>query len=88
MQTTTTSLVHLFQQIGSKLYSIRHSRNEKLTSVASSIGFSHTVISQIENGRYKGLSIKTLHQLASYYKVPLEEILASTDNDCSSPSND
>lgn len=69
------SINNLFEQIGRRLYHIRRTRNEKLTAVAQEVGLSHGVISQIENGRYTGLSVKTLHVLANYYKVPLTDIM-------------
>lgn len=71
----SNSLTQVFEQIGSKLYSIRHARNEKITAVAHHIGVSHAVISQIENGRYKGLSVKMLFLIAEYYNVSLYDIL-------------
>jgi transcriptional regulator with XRE-family HTH domain len=74
-----THLNDFFALIGGKLRSIRHSRNEKIIVVASNIGVSHAVISQIEHGRYKGLSVKTLFLLADYYKISVEELLSAAN---------
>lgn len=70
-----TSINNTFEQIGRKLYHIRRMRNEKLTAVAQEVGLSHGVISQIENGRYPGLSVKTLHVLANHYEISLSDIM-------------
>lgn len=72
----TSSLNQLFEKIGHKLYSIRRARNEKITVVAHHVGVSHAVISQVENGRYKSLSVKMLFLIAEYYKVSIEELLS------------
>jgi transcriptional regulator with XRE-family HTH domain len=65
----------LLIDIGDKFYQLRHLRKEKITAVASSIGISHPVISQIENGNYKSLSIELLFRLANYYNVSVQDIL-------------
>ncbi len=71
----SSSLQTVLADIGNNLYIIRHSRKEKLTAVSVSIGISHPVLSQIENGKYEGLSIKLIVKLAQYYNVPAERIL-------------
>jgi transcriptional regulator with XRE-family HTH domain len=72
-----TPLNEFYARIGSRLHTIRHARNEKIIVVAYSIGVSHAVISQIEHGRYKGLSVRTLYLLADYYKISVEELFSS-----------
>jgi transcriptional regulator with XRE-family HTH domain len=71
----------LLERIGRKLYQIRHTRNEKMVSVAKAINCSHAVISQIENGRYYCLSFDMLSKLTQYYQVPIEEILIAENID-------
>lgn len=66
---------NLLECIGGTLHSIRHQRNEKIEIVAKGIGVSHSVVSKIENGRYKGLSIRLLHSFADYYSVNIDEII-------------
>ena len=68
-----SSLLH----IGKKFAGIRHTRNEKLMTVARAINVSHSVISEIENGRYIGLSMALLIKLASYYQITLNELFVS-----------
>jgi transcriptional regulator with XRE-family HTH domain len=62
----------LLSGIGKEFYTIRHQRDEKLTSVAKAIGVSHSVISQVENGRYHCLNLELVSRLANYYNVALE----------------
>jgi transcriptional regulator with XRE-family HTH domain len=75
MLPSNPSLNQLFEDIGSRLYQTRHARNEKLTTVARSVGVSHTVVSQIENGRYKSLSLQLLYRIIDYYDLPLTAVL-------------
>jgi transcriptional regulator with XRE-family HTH domain len=74
MQTNFT-LNEMLISIGHKLYITRHSRREKITTVANNVGISHPVISQIENGRYTGLSLKLLDKIAAYYGMSLSDLL-------------
>lgn len=62
------------KQIGNRLYIERHKRREKLETVARAIGVTHPVISRIENGRYKGLSVEMLSKLAGHYGISLKEL--------------
>ena len=75
MHYQTPALTSILEEIGHKLYDLRQLKKEKITSVAAGIGFSHAVISKIENGRYLPLSIELLGRLADYYNIPLEELL-------------
>lgn len=61
--------------VGHKLFLARHQRRDTIAIVAQHVGVSHPVISQIENGRYKGLSLKLIHKLALYYGIPIGELL-------------
>lgn len=63
------------KQIGDKLYMARHARREKMQTVAQAVGVSHPVISQVENGRYKGLSSSLLFKLSEYYGISLNELI-------------
>jgi transcriptional regulator with XRE-family HTH domain len=76
---TITPLNELFTRMGHRLHRVRMARNEKLTAVASSIGVSHAVVSQIENGRYKGLSVQLLYRLAEYYGIPIDRIITEQE---------
>lgn len=64
----------LFERIGSKLYMLRHSRKEKIDSVSKGIGVSKSVISQVENGRYRSLTVVLLSRFATYYNTSLADI--------------
>lgn len=66
--------LYYLKEVGQKLSDVRKKRNEKIMSVAMSIGVSHSVISKIENGRYPGLSIQLLVVLAQYYNLHLSQI--------------
>jgi transcriptional regulator with XRE-family HTH domain len=61
--------------IGKKVSIARHLRSEKMTSVASALGISHAVISQIENGRYYGLKMVMLIKLSEHLKIPLSDLV-------------
>jgi len=80
---TNVLLLHL----GEKLYKIRHLRKEKITSVASAINISHSVLSQVENGKYKSLSIDLLFKIAAYYNTQIDELLSNTGNNDKIESN-
>lgn len=73
---TTLYLDTVLKPIGRQLFVIRHTRNEKLDTVARATGLSVAVISKIENGRYLCLSFKVLAILASYYKMDIREIIS------------
>ncbi len=75
MDSKTASLDQILVLIGNKIYVARHTRREKITTAAANIGISHPVLSQIENGRYKSLSIQTLFKVCDYYDIDLQEIL-------------
>ncbi len=49
MKSETKSPEVLFENIGTRLYYLRHLKKEKITSVAIGVGVSHAVISKIEN---------------------------------------
>ena len=66
----------LLENVGYKLHMARHAKREKITSVACNIGVSHPVISQIENGRYYGLTLKLLCKLSDYYGMSLNDLLS------------
>ncbi|RYE21833.1 MAG: XRE family transcriptional regulator [Sphingobacteriales bacterium] len=61
--------------IGNNLYFLRHARKLKMTVVAQSVGVSHPVISQIENGRYTALSVGLLLKLSELYNVTLDDLM-------------
>jgi DNA-binding XRE family transcriptional regulator len=63
-----------FLAIGKNIAQARYNRSEKIETVAKSVGLSASVISQIENGRYLPLKMKTLMSLCEYLEVPMEEI--------------
>jgi transcriptional regulator with XRE-family HTH domain len=62
--------------IGTNVHRLRHSREEKLETVARAAGVKHTVVSKIENGRYSSLSMRLLIKLADYFDVPVTELLS------------
>ena len=66
-------------QIGKKLLDIRTSRNETIKSVAISLHIDKSVISKIEHGIYRSLTIDLLEEFAVYYGVPLEVIVSLKD---------
>jgi len=57
--------------VGKKIADARHMRGEKCVTVAKAIGLSHTVISQIENGRYNCVKYTTLLALFRYLEIPM-----------------
>lgn len=56
--------------VGSKLKSLRLSRDLKQYEVADAIGVSRATISNIEGGR-RSLTIKTLKKFADFYKIDI-----------------
>lgn len=77
----TTPFENVLVHIGNELYQQRHLKKQKITSVSSDIGISHAVLSRIENGRYKSLTIALLHKLANYYEVPMGTLLLMQDDE-------
>lgn len=75
MHSTPVNFDQILVLIGNKIYLARHTRREKITTAAANIGISHPVLSQIENGRYKSLSIHTLFKVCDYYGIHLQDIL-------------
>lgn len=61
--------------VGKYFKLLRNKKNEKLYSVSNSIGVTHPVISQIENGKYYSLNFKIITNLLEYYNVRLEELI-------------
>lgn len=74
---TNSSLENLLVRIGEVIYSLRQQKGEKLDSVSQSIGISHTVLSQVEHGRYKALSFQLLEKIAAYYNKSVGEVISS-----------
>lgn len=74
---TNSSLDNLLERIGEMIYTLRQQKGEKLDSVSQSIGISHTVLSQVEHGRYKPLSFKLLEKIAAYYNKSVVDIISS-----------
>lgn len=69
------SLSGLLEIIGVKLYKARHDRNEKITTAAQAIGISHSVLSQVEHGKYLPLTIGLLLRIAGHYNIDLLRLL-------------
>jgi transcriptional regulator with XRE-family HTH domain len=65
--------------IGHNVYTLRQKENEKLTTVAKSVGVTHSVISKIENSNYESLNLKLLVQIANHFNVPLNTILSQNN---------
>lgn len=68
------AIADVLSKIGYKFYVARHIKREKITSVASNIGVSHPVISKIENGTYKPLTIDLVYRLMSYYNLSFSDL--------------
>lgn len=66
------SIGDLLDTIGRNLHSIRNARKETLQSVTHSIGVTHPVISNIENGRSKNLTLAVLIKLCNHYEITLQ----------------
>ena len=64
-------------EIGKRLRKIRVAQDMKLDTVVAMIGFSETVISKVENGKYKSLKITLLHILAEFYGIDMIHIIPS-----------
>jgi len=69
------ALKGFLEQIGEKLRNTRHLRSEKLATVAEGTGLSHTVLSQVENGRYLCLSFDLLFRILNYYQLDISAVL-------------
>jgi len=80
MKQTPYQIEMMFSVIGEKTYILRHSKRLKITTVANAIGVSHPVISQIENGRYKALSLRLLFRIAEFYEVPIWDLIDPNNN--------
>ncbi len=65
--------------IGQNVYTLRQKENEKITTVAKSVGVTHSVISKIENSNYESLNLKLLVQIANHFNVPLNTILSQNN---------
>jgi transcriptional regulator with XRE-family HTH domain len=72
--TNNSEIKTFLQHIGDKLRLARHLKDEKLMTVAHSTGISHTVLSQVENGRYYCLSLSMLMRILSYYHLEYKDI--------------
>jgi transcriptional regulator with XRE-family HTH domain len=70
-------LTELLVRIGQNLHQVRIRRNEKILTVALSIHISQSVISQVENGTYKCVSLTVLEKFADYYKLSIDDIMRS-----------
>ncbi len=64
----------VLEHIGYQFYVARHQKRETITCVAKNIGVSHPVISKIENGRYKSISLQLIIKLMDYYSIKTETI--------------
>jgi transcriptional regulator with XRE-family HTH domain len=62
------------KDVGVKIADKRHLRGEKLATMALAVNMPHGMISQIENGRYDSLKVKTLIELANYLEIPLADL--------------
>lgn len=76
MNSPNPALADKLQLIGNNLYFLRHARKMKMTVVAQSVGVTHPVISQIENGRYTALTFSLLVKLSALYNVPIDEVIS------------
>ena len=72
-------LNEVLSTIGQNVYTLRQKENEKLTTVAKSVGVTHSVISKIENSSYESLNLKLLVQKANHFNVPLNTILSQNN---------
>lgn len=77
----TPEFWHFLKYIGNRIYLARHARREKITTAANNIGISHPTLSQIENGRYKPLSVKLICKILYYYELELGEFLKFPENE-------
>jgi transcriptional regulator with XRE-family HTH domain len=74
------NLEEVFQKIGDNLKTIRGRLKLTIEGVAKDINLTHPVISQIENGRYHGLTMHYLVDLCNLYDTPLNTILQLGDS--------
>ncbi len=65
--------------IGQQLLTCRHARQDKQLTVARSVGISVSVLSRVESGKYKHVTIELLLKLAGYYGVTIEEIVSMSN---------
>lgn len=65
----------LFCIIGQFFKKQRIQRDDKLFAVSSTLKLSHPVISKIENGTYKCLSLKIILKLLEYYGININTFL-------------
>ncbi len=71
------SLNDLLQIIGKQLQDYRNSKNEKQITVAHATGISVPVLSKIECGRYRQLTVEKLLRLTSYYHITIDKIIGA-----------
>ncbi len=64
-------------EIGKRLRKVRLSREMKLDTVVAMTGCSETVISKVENGKYKSLKITLLHVLTEFYGIEMTQVIPS-----------
>jgi len=73
------TFTQLLSRIGSRLYEIRRTKNEKIANVARSINKSSSMVSMVENGRYTPLSLQLIKKFAEHYDVEIDDLLAPPD---------
>jgi transcriptional regulator with XRE-family HTH domain len=66
----------LLSIMGKNLHTIRNARKETLQGVASEIGFSHPILSKIENGRYPNVQLSLLVKLCNHYNIGLQQLFS------------
>jgi transcriptional regulator with XRE-family HTH domain len=67
---------NIYQKIGSVLHDLRIEKGYATEDkIATDTGISQSVISRIEQGSYKPLTLRHLEILANAYSVTVEEIL-------------
>lgn len=64
-------------EIGKRLRKVRLSREIKLDTVVAMTGCSETVISKVENGKYKSLKVTLLHVLTEFYGIEMTQVIPS-----------
>lgn len=68
-------LYDLHMQLGKEFSEIRHSRNEKQSTVARATGISPATLSKIETGHYIRLNTALITRLADYYNIEVQILL-------------
>lgn len=81
MEQVSNGLDNVLIKVGEYLRKKRLETDQKILSVSLSVGISHSVISKIENGKYKGLSLKLLLKLIRHYDTPFEDFFYYMYND-------